>query len=145
MTASTLDTGRRQFLIQGTGAFIAVGVTATAVPFLAAWQPTDATRIGGRPVSIDLRKISEGEGIKFLWRGTPMWVVRRSAAAVADLDRQRDLLKDPDSSESEQPDYARNGTRARRADVLVLSAVCTHFGCLPALKAVDDAELEGLA
>jgi ubiquinol-cytochrome c reductase iron-sulfur subunit len=42
-----------------------------------------------------------------------------------------DLLKDKDSSESDQPPYAKNEYRARLPEVLVLIGTCTHLGCLP--------------
>ena len=70
-----------------------------------------------------------------------MWVVRRDPARALDAAQARALLKDPDSVESIQPTYARNENRARRADVVVLSAICTHFGCLPQFKNISDAEL----
>ena len=117
------------------------GVASTAVPFLASWQPTQATRLGGLPVRIDLTRLADGEGITFLWRGTPIWVVRRGSDVVAKLRQQRDVLKDPDSTESVQPDFARNDLRSRRDDVLVLSALCTHLQCIPALKSAGDPEL----
>jgi ubiquinol-cytochrome c reductase iron-sulfur subunit len=138
MTAA-VDQNRREFLIKGTAAMTAAGVAMTAVPFLASWQPTAATRIGGLPARIDLTKIGEGEGIKLLWRGTPMWVVRRSAKSLGELDSA--LVKDPESAESLQPEYALNAHRSRREDVLVLSAICTHLGCLPQFKSTSDAEL----
>ena len=104
------------------------------MPFLASWQPTEATRLGGQPIRIDLTKLGEGEGLKLLWRGSPMWVVRRSAAALAKLQSQRNLLKDPDSIESTQPAYANNAYRSARPDVLVLTAICTHLGCIPSSR-----------
>src|SRR5688572_8051810 len=102
MTAARLDHGRRDFLIKGTGAIGVGAVAAISIPFLASWQPTEATRLGGLPISIDLTKLGEGEGLKLLWRGTPMWVVRRRAASLAALDANRDRLKDPDSVASIQ-------------------------------------------
>lgn len=141
MTTATLDLGRRNFLIKGTTALAIGGVAATAVPFLASWQPTEATRLGGLPAHIDLTKLGDGEGIKILWRGTPMWIVRRPSASIADLEANRDLVKDPDSLESEQPDYARNALRSARPDVIVLTALCTHLGCSPYFKALPDVQL----
>jgi len=113
----------------------------TAVPFLASWQPTEAARLSSLPARVDLSKLSLGEGIKLLWRGMPMWVVRRDPAAALNDAQARALLKDPDSTESIQPPYARNAFRGRRADVVVLSAVCTHLSCLPQFKSIRDEEL----
>lgn len=135
------DDGRRDFLIKGTAALTLVGAANTAVPFIASWQPSPVTRLSGEPLAVDLRTIEEGAGIKFLWRGTPVWVVRRSQSIVAGLAANQHLLKDPDSLESEQPEYARNPYRSRRADVLVLSGICTHLGCIPEFKPPGDTEL----
>jgi ubiquinol-cytochrome c reductase iron-sulfur subunit len=140
VTAAIIDIDRRKFLLWGTNSMAVGAVALTAIPFLASWQPTEATRLGGQPIRIDLTKLGEGEGLKLLWRGSPMWVVRRSAAAVAKLQSQRDLLKDPDSIESSQPASANNAHRLARPDVLVLTAICTHLGCVPELKtSCDDA------
>ncbi|HYM35908.1 MAG TPA: ubiquinol-cytochrome c reductase iron-sulfur subunit [Steroidobacteraceae bacterium] len=142
MNATVADEGRREFLIKGTATLAVAGLATTAVPFLASWRPTTATALAGLPVQIDLTKIQMGEGIKFLWRGSPMWVIRRDPASIAQLDGLRNRLKDPDSLASQQPNYAKNSIRARRADVMVFTAVCTHFGCIPELKHASDGELD---
>lgn len=135
------DASRRDFLIKGTGTLALGGIAATAVPFLASWSPTSATRLTGQPAVIDLSKIEPGAGLKLLWRGTPMWVVNRTSAISESLPRMTALLKDPDSLESIQPDYAQNAMRARRADILVVTAVCTHLSCLPEFRSMPDADL----
>jgi ubiquinol-cytochrome c reductase iron-sulfur subunit len=141
MSAATIDHDRRRFLVAGTTALTVAGIAASAVPFLASFQPTAAAKIAGMPIRVDLSKISTGEGIKLLWRGTPMWVIRRSEAVVAQLASLSDRLKDPESLLSDQPSYVDRGTRARRNDVLVLTAVCTHLACIPDLKGVGDTNL----
>jgi ubiquinol-cytochrome c reductase iron-sulfur subunit len=139
--SATIDYGRRQFLVNSTAALALTGIAVTAVPFLASFQPTPAAHLAGLPARIDLSKIALGEGIKLLWRGTPMWVIRRDTAMLDQLDSLRGKLKDPDSLESQQPTYAQNELRARRADVMVLTAICTHLGCIPELKGAGDGEL----
>jgi ubiquinol-cytochrome c reductase iron-sulfur subunit len=138
MTAALIDDERRKFLLRGTSSLAVAAAAFTAMPFLASWQPSEATRLGGQPIRIDLTKLGEGEGLKLLWRGSPMWVVRRSTAAMAKLQNQRDVLKDPDSIESSQPAFANNAYRSARPDVLVLTAICTHLGCVPELKTSSD-------
>lgn len=135
------DASRRDFLIKSTGALAFGGIAATAVPFLASWAPTSATRLTGQPAVIDLAKIEPGAGLKLLWRGTPMWVVKRTAAISEKLPQVTGLLKDPDSVQSIQPSYAQNALRARRADVLVITAVCTHLSCLPEFRSMPDTEM----
>jgi ubiquinol-cytochrome c reductase iron-sulfur subunit len=141
MNAAIIDVDRRRFLIACTTSLAVAGVAATAVPFIAYWQPTAATKLAGLPVRIDLTKIDIGEGIKFLWRGTPMWVIRRSDEVVAQLKNLRDQLKDPDSLAADQPSYVDRTLRTRRDDVMVLTAVCTHLGCIPDLKGSGDENL----
>ena len=141
MTAMTIDSSRRHFLVTATTTLAVVGTAATAVPFLASWQPTSQTRVAGRPAEVDVTKIEVGEGVKILWRGTPIWIVRRSAAVIAQLASLSGELKDPDTAASEQPAYVSNGTRSRRADIMVLTAICTHLGCIPELRSADDAAL----
>ncbi len=142
MNATALeDFDRRDFLIKGTSALTFVGMASTAVPFISSWQPSSVTRLSGEPLSVNLKTIEEGAGIKFLWRGIPIWVVRRSQSVIDGLTTNQHLLKDPDSLESEQPEYARNPLRSRRADVIVLSGICTHLGCIPEFKPPGDADL----
>src|SRR5882724_192650 len=141
MNDTVINAARRQFLVKSTSALAIAGVAATAVPFLSSWSPTPAAKLTGLPARIDLTKISVGEGIKFLWRGTPIWVIRRNTTMIQQLDALRERLKDPVSLESTQPDYARNNLRARRAEVMVLTAVCTHLGCIPELKGAGDSDL----
>ena len=50
---------------------------------------------------------------------------------VGQLKGHDELLKDKDSADSDQPDYAKNEYRARLPEVLVLIGTCTHLGCLP--------------
>jgi ubiquinol-cytochrome c reductase iron-sulfur subunit len=88
-----------------------------------------------------LNQIAEGEGIKLLWRGTPIWVIRRSSHVISQLSTLSSDLKDPDSSNAEQPLYIRGASRSVRADIMVLTAICTHLGCVPDLKSVGDSAL----
>jgi ubiquinol-cytochrome c reductase iron-sulfur subunit len=141
MATTPIDSSRRHFLVRATTTLAVVGAAYTAVPFLASWQPTAQTRVAGRPTEIDLTKIADGAGVKILWRGTPVWIVRRSPAVIAQLASLRGELKDPDTSDSEQPAYVANPTRSRRADIMVLTAICTHLGCIPELRSADDAAL----
>jgi ubiquinol-cytochrome c reductase iron-sulfur subunit len=65
------------------------------------------------------------------WRRQPIYVVRRTPEMVKHLEGHDGDLKDPNSLESKQPDYAKNVQRARTAEYLVLIGTCTHLGCLP--------------
>merc|ERR1712151_1020608 len=43
-------------------------------------------------------------------------------------------LRDPNSNESLQPEYARNDVRSIKDNILVLLGLCTHLGCVPLYK-----------
>jgi ubiquinol-cytochrome c reductase iron-sulfur subunit len=42
-----------------------------------------------------------------------------------------EVLKDPESKSSDQPEYCRNPLRSRIAEFWVAIGTCTHLGCLP--------------
>ncbi|HEX9474861.1 MAG TPA: ubiquinol-cytochrome c reductase iron-sulfur subunit [Steroidobacteraceae bacterium] len=127
----TVDYGRRKFLTTATSATAAVGVVFAASPFVASWQPSERARALGAPVTVDLSKLEVGQMIMPVWRKQPVYVFRRPPELVAKLGAHDNRLKDPTSADSEQPAYAMNERRSRRADIAVLIGTCTHLGCLP--------------
>ena len=126
-----VDQSRRKFLTVATSATAAVGVVFAATPFVASWKPSERARAMGAPIEFDLSKLESGQMVTLVWRKQPIYVVRRTDAAVKALAANDSRLKDPTSAESTQPEYAKNEMRSRRADVLVLIGTCTHLGCLP--------------
>ncbi len=131
-TVPEVDESRRKFLIAATAGTGAVGAVLTAVPFLASWKPSESARAAGLPTEIDLTKIEPGQMLSnIFWRKQPIYVVRRTPEMLASLAAHDGELKDPKSENSEQPDYAKNDTRALNPEFLVLIATCTHLGCLP--------------
>lgn len=109
----------------------ACGVVAAATPFIAALMPAQKTQLANQPVTVDISQLNIGEMLTVQWRGQPVWVIRRSPAEVKALEQKNPSLLDPDSHQDQQPVYAKNPYRSRRADILVLIGVCTHLGCIP--------------
>jgi len=66
-----------------------------------------------------------------IWRGKPVSVLRRSPVMLERLEGEKADLRDPDSTEEQQPDYCRNEFRSIKSDVLVVVSSCTHLGCVP--------------
>jgi ubiquinol-cytochrome c reductase iron-sulfur subunit len=126
-----IDESRRKFLTVATSATAAVGVVFAATPFVASWRPSERARAMGAPVEFDFSRLEPGQMVTLVWRKQPIYIVRRTAESVQALARNDALLKDPKSADSDQPAYAKNEMRSRRADLLVLVATCTHLGCLP--------------
>jgi len=123
---------RRRFLTVATSAVGGAGVVMGAIPFVSAFKPSERARAVGGPVEIDIAALEPGQRIIDMWRGQPVWILRREAASVAALEGLSDKLADPQSEVvSQQPDYARNVHRSIRPEILVLLGVCTHLGCSP--------------
>jgi ubiquinol-cytochrome c reductase iron-sulfur subunit len=123
---------RRRFLTVATSAVGGAGVVMGAIPFISAFQPSERARAVGGPVEIDISGLEPGQRIIDMWRGQPVWILRRDEASIAALAGLADKLADPLSEvASQQPLYARNVHRSIRPEVLVLLGVCTHLGCSP--------------
>ncbi|MGJ8681914.1 ubiquinol-cytochrome c reductase iron-sulfur subunit [Paraglaciecola sp.] len=122
---------RRRFLTVATSVVGGVGVVGAAVPFIASWNPSIKAKAAGADVEADISKIEPGQLIRVIWRSKPVWIARRTPeliASLADLDSQ---LKDPDSNEEQQPEFAKNTHRSLKEEYLVLVGICTHLGCSP--------------
>jgi ubiquinol-cytochrome c reductase iron-sulfur subunit len=126
-----VDQSRRKFLTVATSATAAVGVVFAATPFVASWKPSERARAMGAPIEFDLSKLESGQMVTLVWRKQPIYIVRRTDEVVKALAANDSQLKDPASDASDQPAYAQNEMRSRRADVLVVIGTCTHLGCLP--------------
>lgn len=124
---------RRVLLIATTAAGAALG-GAAAVPFLASWLPSARALAAGAPVDADISRIEPGQQVTFEWRGKPVWVLRRTPEMLDQLPKHDGVLVDPQSKESDQPEYAKNPTRSIKPEVLIAVGVCTHLGCSPTLK-----------
>src|SRR5580692_2192185 len=127
------DQGRRRLLTAATVGTGVIGVAFAAVPFLASWKPSARAKALGAPVEVDASKLEAGQMLKVVWRGQPVFVVRRATAVVDQLGNHDDMLADPKSEDSLQPDYIKStgATRARNPEYWIGLAVCTHLGCSP--------------
>ena len=65
-----------------------------------------------------------------------------------DLPGLEDGLRDPQSVDPQQPEYAQNANRSIKPEILVAVGICTHLGCSPsfvpeALPQPYDAQWKG--
>ena len=132
-TLSPIDSDRRLWLT-ATSVTGGVGLVAMAVPFVASLGPSERARALGGPVEVQLQAIQPGELRTVEWRGKPVFVLRRSQDMIDALARHDDLLADPRSKRTNEPEYARNEARSTRPELAVLVAVCTHLGCTPTFR-----------
>jgi len=143
MSSDDADNSRRRFLTAATVVVGAVGTAAVAVPFLSSWSPSARARSAGAPVEANISKLEPGQQIIVKWRGKPVWVVRRDENALATLPKVADLLSDPESDQSVQPEYAKNEQRSRKPEFLIVEGICTHLGCSPTYQPEITADFEG--
>jgi ubiquinol-cytochrome c reductase iron-sulfur subunit len=143
MSSDDADNSRRRFLTAATVVVGAVGTAAVAVPFLSSWSPSARARSAGAPVEANISKLEPGQQIIVKWRGKPVWVVRRDENALATLPKVANLLSDPDSDQSKQPEYAKNEQRSRKPEFLIVEGICTHLGCSPTYQPEITADFEG--
>jgi len=128
------DGSKRDFIFLATGATVAAGV----VPFgymAVAQMGKAADTLAAGSIEIDLTKVAEGQQLKMLWRGKPVFVRHRTAAEIKQAE-DTDVADCPDPQTDDQrliPDT--NGKL--RPEFLVMVGVCTHFGCVPVGEAGD--------
>jgi ubiquinol-cytochrome c reductase iron-sulfur subunit len=135
MADDTVNLGRRRFLTASTAVVGGVGALAAAVPFLRSWQPSAQALVAGAPITVDISKLEVGQRQIAMWRGQPVWIIKRTPEVLAELPKLNGRLKDPENKNTDQqPDYANNVNRSIRPELLVLVGVCTHLGCSPLFK-----------
>ena len=60
----------------------------------------------GAPVEVDISKLEPGAMLKVEWRGKAVFVVHRTPQMLSQLQGVAAELRDPESAESDQPDFA---------------------------------------
>lgn len=130
---------RRDFLSLVTIATAGLGACAFSWPFLDSLGRPAARDDADAAVDVDLNTLSPGGQMVVAWRGMPVFVVRRTAAELHRLQQiEPQLLRDPDSTERQQPAYATNWHRSIAPEFGVMVGICTHLGCVPRFR--PDAE-----
>jgi ubiquinol-cytochrome c reductase iron-sulfur subunit len=131
MSDDGIDKDRRRFLTTTATAVGGVGAVATAVPFISTMTPSARARAIGAPIEVDISDIAPGERKIVKWQGKPVWILRRRQEDLDELAKPGDEIKDPESEEQQQPDYAKNLYRSISPEYLIVIGLCTHLGCSP--------------
>lgn len=129
-----IDQKRRTFLTGATATMSAIGVAAACVPFISSLLPSATEIAAGGPVRVKVSGMKFGDQLTVMWRGKPVWIIARGDAALATLNTDTNLLRDPNSDVDQQPAYAKNNYRSRKPLHAVLVGVCTHLGCTPTYR-----------
>lgn len=121
-----VDLDKRKVLASGVKVAAAAGVISVAVPFFRTLVPRQRLSL-----DIDLAKLDENKINVVEFQGRPVWILRRSKTMLAGLAKNNTLLRDAESSESEQPENCKNAWRSIKPEVFVAIGICTHLGCSP--------------
>ena len=114
---------RRDFLYIATGALAGVGAATAAIPLIHQMNPA-ADTLALASIEVDLSPIEEGQEIKVVWRGKPVFIRHRTAQDIAEA-REVDVTALPDPTAD--ADRVKDG----KDQWLVMVGVCTHLGCVP--------------
>ena len=142
MSDQQIDSGKRTWIIASSCVGV-VGAGAAAIPFVSSFQPSERARAAGASVEVDIGALKPGEKMTVEWRGKPVWVIRRTPEQLAELPKVDGELADPKSQRKPDeltPEYARNGYRSRKPELLVVVGICSHLGCSPSDKFTPGAQ-----
>lgn len=134
MSTGDINEGRRRFLVTATGVIGAAGAVGAAVPFVGSWLPSAKARAAGAPVRVNVSKIEPGQQMVAEWRGQPVFICRRTPQTLSNLEQDVERLADPQSKDSDQPDYVDPANRAIKPQLLIVVGICTHLGCSPTFR-----------
>jgi ubiquinol-cytochrome c reductase iron-sulfur subunit len=129
-TVSSAEPTRRDFLYIATGAVGAVGAAAVLVPLVAQMNPDASTIAAGAPIEVDLEPVAEGQVIKVVWRGKPIYINHRTKKEIDDAREVKvDTLPDPEADQKR--------VKQGHDQWLILVGICTHLGCIPLARQGD--------
>ena len=123
-----IDEGKRDFIHIMAGAVAAAGAGALAWPMISQMSMAADTKAAGS-IEIRLDKIPEGEQIKALWRGKPVFVRHRTAEEIAEAEAVN--IADLPDPQTDNERIRPNAKGEIDPKFLVMVGVCTHFGCVP--------------
>ena len=130
------NSNRRKFLSIATSVTSVVGILFATIPFISSFQPNKKAKALAAAIKIDVSKLEAGSILKVIWRGQPIWVLRRSEGMLKTLQKKNLNLTDPESEMSVQPNFAQNKFRSLKPEFFIVEGVCTHLGCAPIEKLI---------
>ncbi len=106
-----IEKGRRDFLGLAFGSVAAVGGVLALGAMKATWDPLPSVMAAGF-TTIDLSTVKPGEFKTIVWRGKPIFILRKDHTKFKEC--------------------ANRDTKVGKDDFLVVVGLCTHLGCIPA-------------
>lgn len=114
---------RRDFIVLSATAMAGVGAAACLWPFVNSMNPS-ADVLAMASTEVDLTHIAEGQEIKVMWRGKPVFIRHRTKENIASAQKV-------DISELRDPQADADRVKKGKEEWLVMVGVCTHLGCVP--------------
>lgn len=118
---------RRDFIYVATGMLGVVGVGGAIWPFIDQMRPDAAVLAAGEPIDVDTSSIVEGQAIVVTWRGKPYFVRKLTPAEI----EAASSLAEGDMKDFAPVDGRLGGASDAPKDWVIVSANCTHLGCIP--------------
>jgi len=105
--------------------FMVLCIRYTLAPLWWIGQPR-MTLVAESNIEAEIGTMEEKECKTIVWRGKPIYVYRRNAFQLHQVDETpMSALKDPET------DHQRFGTDPNYRQYAVVIAICTHLGCIP--------------
>jgi ubiquinol-cytochrome c reductase iron-sulfur subunit len=120
------EPGRRDFLYLATGAVGVAGVAAVAWPLIDQLNPA-ADTLALASIEYDISKVALGQEVTIAWRKSPVFIRHRTPAEIA-------AAKADDHAPMKDPATDASRVKPGHEEWLIVSASCTHLGCVPTFK-----------
>lgn len=114
---------RRDFLAITAAAMGGVGAVCAAFPLVDSMNPAKDT-LATSTTEVDISGIAEGQEIKVVWQGKPVYIRHRTAEEI----KEAEAVK---MSELVDPQEDSERVKKGKDQWLVTVGVCTHLGCVP--------------
>ncbi|PIR39171.1 MAG: ubiquinol-cytochrome c reductase iron-sulfur subunit [Alphaproteobacteria bacterium CG11_big_fil_rev_8_21_14_0_20_39_49] len=114
---------RRDFIVLTASAMAGVGALSFAWPLVDSLNPS-ADVLALASTEVDLSSIKEGQSIRVMWRGKPVFIRRRTPDEIQKA-RVEEVSTLPD------PESDKDRVKEGKDEWLVVVGVCTHLGCVP--------------
>ena len=114
---------RRDFIVLTASAMAGVGALSFAWPLVDSLNPS-ADVLALASTEVDLSSIKQGQSIRVMWRGKPVFIRRRTSDEIK-VAQSEDVNNLPD------PEDDKERVKEGKDEWLIVVGVCTHLGCVP--------------
>lgn len=121
---------RRDFIVLAASSVGVAGAAAATWPLINALNPA-ANVLALSSIEIDISSIPEGQTVKVMWRGKPVFIRHRTKAEI------ETAKKDDTGGDLIDPQNDSERVKVGKEQWLITVGVCTHLGCIPLVDKGD--------